>query len=62
MENLRDVLGKAFEISTKQIFNVRILDDNKKILVNKSMTYLELGTYLTHNCDTIRYITINIRE
>ena len=57
----KEMLGEAFKIANSISYNVKIYsrddDDNKEQL---SMTYLELGLYLTTNCDKIMRVDILI--
>jgi len=50
---IKEMLGKAFNLSTEWKFFVKI-DDNEI----KEMTYLELGLFLTSNVDKIEAIYI----
>lgn len=55
-ENIKEILSNAFRISTDITFNVGFQTDNG--FTYKTMTYLELGIYLTTKHDNI--IKINI--
>jgi len=57
------MLGEAFKIANSTKYRVKIYhrddDDSKESM---SMTYLELGLYLTNNCDKIMQVDILMRD
>jgi len=62
MVDISEILGKAFEISTKQKFSVMFFDSNNYKVEAKEMSYMELGIYLTQNTNKIEYVKIYLKS
>ncbi len=63
MENIKDLFGKAFKISLKAKFKIRVYDGHGFIIEDeKELTYLELGTYLISNKSEIEHVHIFLRK
>jgi len=54
---IKDVLGKAFNLSNEWRFLVQIGDEEAK-----ELTYLQLGIFITSNTDNIEVIKIKLRD
>jgi len=65
MNDIKEILSNSFKISTEIRFNVRIhkfSDYNQPNYIDKIMTYLELGIFLTTKHKSINLVEIHTSE
>ncbi len=61
-EITKDILKEAFDIGVSHKFLIRFYESNKIIYIEKTMNYIELGTFLTKSVDNIEIIHIYAKD
>lgn len=58
---VKEVLQNALKLSKEKYFDVRIANYENKIQTLEKMSYLQLGTLLMIQCESIDYVKIRTK-